>query len=69
VSFHVHTPGAVRGSGEALPAVGTTPESQQQRTEAERNARTVLTRLVNTLRRVIVAVARRIANPRGAPRK
>jgi hypothetical protein len=66
VSFHVHTPGAVQGSGEALPPVGDTAQSRQARTVAETNARTVLTRLVNTLRRVVVAVARRIARPRGA---
>ncbi len=67
-SFHVHTPGGVQGTGQALPPEGNTPDGERQRADAEQNARTVLTRLVATLRRIIVSVARRIAAPRGAPR-
>lgn len=65
VSFHVHTPGAATGGAEALPPEGTTPQERQQRREAETRARTVLTRLVRTLRRLIVVVARRIAGRSG----
>lgn len=65
-SFHVHTPRGTAERGGRIPQAAESPAERGARFQALQTARGVLTRLVDTLRRMIVAVARR-AFPQGSP--
>jgi hypothetical protein len=63
-SFHVHTPRGTAQPGERIPQAAESPAERSARFQALQTARGVLTRLVDTLKRMIIAIARR-AFPQG----
>jgi pyrrolidone-carboxylate peptidase len=63
-SFHVHTPRGTAQPGERIPQAAETAVERSTRFQALQTARGVLTRLVDTLRRMVAAIARR-AFPQG----
>jgi hypothetical protein len=60
LSFHVHTQRGTTDVGGLIPQDTSTPEARRSREEALTLARSVLSTLIETLKQMIIAVARRI---------
>ncbi len=67
-SFHVHTPRGTRETAGLLPEETGTAESARARQQAVGLARRVLSTVVESLRRIVRSVARRISAPTGTQR-